>query len=89
MKCKANIESTNFHAMCSRKVIVDGYCWQHHPNNVAARAKKRAELEIVERRLFWLHAYGPQFHDVLQQIADGAPNPVELAKRMLREFKEE
>lgn len=88
-RCKALISTNYWHnTQCRRSAVKDGYCTQHHPDNIAARAKKRAEREINERRLFWLRAYGPHFKDTLQQIADGAPNPIELAQRALRSLKE-
>lgn len=86
--CQALMRRGWHDVQCSRRAVIDEYCTQHHPDNVAARAKERAERERDELRLLKLRFYGPQFKDTLQQIANGAPNPIELAQHALRNLKE-
>ncbi len=42
-KCKERVWNKWNYFSCSRYVIKDGYCWQHHPDEVAKRRKLSEE----------------------------------------------
>lgn len=73
---------------CKRKAKLDGYCTQHHPDNVKARrdasyAKYKAEMDARKRH----HEMPRLLREALEEIASGKLNdPVGYAQMKLEEL---
>ena len=68
---------------CRRLADASGYCWQHSPDAVEARAREKQEKLDAMSALDEVRWHGPAFRDVLRKIANGHNDPANYAREVL------
>lgn len=83
-RCSKNVNDATYRGhTCKRKAVRDGFCVQHHPDSVVARAKKRAarldarEKELDRRRAARTEE-GVAFAAFLNEVRLFVDGPVDL-----------
>lgn len=74
---------------CTRKAVKDGYCKQHHPDEVAAREAARRAKHSAQWEVDRLKFAGRKFAQALAKIRDGDNDPRETARKALEGYSDE
>ena len=92
-KCSAIVQSSggfHFYA-CSRppNVSIEGklYCAVHDPMAVAGREKKKEETWKIKHAQEMIRWNGPRFLKALREIADGCPDPRNVARDAIKGYE--
>ncbi len=85
-RCKAGVfgkERWSSYSQCARKAGDSGWCKQHDPEAVGARAKAAADKFEADGRRYAMGFYGERFMAALVAIRDGDNDPRGTAAKAL------